>query len=327
MEELISVIVPVYKVEKFLDQCIDSIVSQTYRKIEIILVDDGSPDKCPDICEYWKERDTRIKVIHQENSGGGIARNRGLDLAQGEFIVFVDSDDYIAPTMLEFLYAKFEENVDIVECGYCVVQDEKASFEQKEKMSTTPDITQVFHAEEAMRENIRDHIFRQIIWNKMYRKSVIGKIRFPEGRKIDDEFWTYQVIGNARKLVWTDRVLYAYRQQKNSVMHSISAEKRMEGIVAKTQRHVYLCEKMPSLEEESLCSLWFSCLYQGQFLLKNMRKTDRSNAWEQLKQILLEYPIKDVLPSMYGTKKMWLKMEEKSFYLTCRIRNLMKKGL
>ena len=118
MNELVSVIVPVYKTEKYLNYCINSIVSQTYNNLEIILIDDGSPDRCPAICDLWKEKDERIKVFHQVNAGGGQARNLALDKSKGKFVIFVDSDDYIAPFMIEFLYNQFQDDVDIVECGY-----------------------------------------------------------------------------------------------------------------------------------------------------------------------------------------------------------------
>ena len=117
-EPLISVIVPVYNVEKYLSQCISSIVNQTYQNLEIILIDDGSPDHCPEICDKWEHLDGRITVIHQSNCGGGQARNRALDIARGEFIAFVDSDDYIAPTMYEFLFGLFRDDIDIKDCSW-----------------------------------------------------------------------------------------------------------------------------------------------------------------------------------------------------------------
>ena len=323
MHDLISVIVPVYKVEKYLDQCISSIVNQTYKNIEIILVDDGSPDRCPGICDFWGKMDMRINVIHQKNSGGGQARNRALDIAQGEFIAFVDSDDYIAPTMLEFLHSQFCNDIDIVECNYCEVQDEKALFSDENDLFEVQELT----AEEAMLENIKDHIFRQLIWNKMYRKSVIKNIRFPIGTKIDDEFWTYRVLGNARKLVHTDKKLYAYRQQQNSVMHMLSADRRLEAVEAKMQRHEYIREKMPVLEEESLCNLWFTCLYQGQLMLKTMSKKERHSEWNKLKNVFHKYPIKKNLMSLSKKQKMWLRITEKSFYLACQSRNILNVGV
>ena len=178
-----------------------------------------------------------------------------------------------------------------------------------------------------MRENIADHIFRQLIWNKMYRKSVIGDIRFPIGKKIDDEFWTYQVLGNAKKLVYTDKVLYAYRQHEDSVMHSLNAAKRLEAIDAKKQRHEYICQRMPSLKEESLCNLWGTCIYQGQLALNIKSKSEREYILWQLKQTLQSYPIQRIQIKKPAKQKIWLKMASISFEGTCWIKNLLKIGL
>ena len=124
-EELISIIVPVYKVEKYLDKCINSIVSQTYKNLEVILVDDGSPDSCGKMCDEWTKKDTRIKVIHKENGGLSDARNFGLDCAKGKYIQFVDSDDYIEKDMIEFLYKNLKENnADISICSNYMVDEE-----------------------------------------------------------------------------------------------------------------------------------------------------------------------------------------------------------
>ena len=319
MNELVSVIVPVYKTEKYLNHCINSIVGQTYNNLEIILVDDGSPDRCPAICDLWKEKDERIKVFHQVNAGGGQARNLALDKSKGKFVIFVDSDDYIAPFMIEFLYKQFQDDVDIVECGYCITHNDNAEFDEESEGYRW----ESFGAEEAVLENIKDRMFRQIIWNKMYRKSVVGDVRFPVRKNIADEFWTYQVLGNARKVIYTNKVLYAYRQQENSVMHSLNAVRRFQALEAKLQRHEYICKYMPALKNESICNIWFTCLYQGQLLLINSNK----DIWKELTEILKKYPIRNYLNSMSGKEKIWLSMADKSFYWTCYIRNLFKIGL
>ena len=319
MNELVSVIVPVYKTEKYLNHCINSIVGQTYNNLEIILVDDGSPDRCPAICDLWKEKDERIKVFHQVNAGGGQARNLALDKSKGKFVIFVDSDDYIAPFMIEILYKQFQDDVDIVECGYCITHNDNAEFDEESEGYRW----ESFGAEEAVLENIKDRMFRQIIWNKMYRKSVVGDVRFPVRKNIDDEFWTYQVLGNARKVIYTNKVLYAYRQQENSVMHSLNAVRRFQALEAKLQRHEYICKYMPALKNESICNIWFTCLYQGQLLLINSNK----DIWKELTEILKKYPIRNYLNSMSGKEKIWLSMADKSFYWTCYIRNLFKIGL
>lgn len=322
MEELISVIIPVYKVEEYLDQCISSVVNQTYKNMEIILIDDGSPDDCPQICDKWADFDSRIKVMHQSNSGGGQARNRALDIAQGDFIAFVDSDDYIAPTMYEFLHGLFQDDIDVVECEFKTVYDNNAGFDDID----APFETKKFSSEEAVRENIRNQIFRQLIWNKLYRTSVIEDIRFPIGSKIDDEFWTYRVLANGKKLIHTNKKLYAYRQQENSVMHSLNSEKRFQALEAKKQRHEYVCKNMPKLEADSLYDIWCTCLYQGQMILRIDGKENNCIIWNMLEEIIHKYPLKKIPLYVSQKQRMWLKLANISFYMTCRIRNILQIG-
>lgn len=326
MNNVISVIVPVFKVEKYLDKCIESIVSQTYNNLEIILVEDGSPDRSGDICDEWAKKDARIIVIHQKNAGGGYARNVALERAKGNFIAFVDSDDYIAPEMFEYLLSLLnkDRDVDIAECDYISFSENEIQFNGIEGT----DKVNVYTAMEAMKENILDHHFRQLIWNKLYRREVIQDILFPVGKKIDDEFWTYQVIGNANKLVLSDKKLYAYRQQVDSVMHSMSAIKRIQGIEAKCQRHEYIKSRFPELEEDSCFNLWASCIYQGQLVLKLLKFQEKNDSLSYLKEV-----IKDLHIGVIGNKKLslkqkiWLQMAKVSFAGTCKIRNMLKIGV
>ena len=321
--DLISVIVPVYKAEKYLDKCVESIVNQTYANLEIILVDDGSPDNCPLICDEWASKDKRIHVIHQSNSGGGTARNSALDIAKGNYITFVDSDDYISPIMYEFLFQQFDEDIDIVECSYCVTNHDNTKFDEYDTLYELKCVG----TETALRENINDRIFRQLIWNKMYRKSVIEDTRFPAGKRIDDEFWTYQVLSKARKLIYTDKVLYAYRQQGESVMHSLNATRRLEAIEAKIQRHEFICQNMPSLESISICNLWGTCIYQGQLVIKNADSSLSADILAQLEEVLKRYPIERTKLKVSVKQRVWLKMASISLKETCRIKNLLKVGL
>ena len=126
MNELISIIIPIYKVEEYLDECISSVINQTYTKLEIILVDDGSPDSCPKMCDDWAKKDSRIRVIHKTNGGLSDARNAGIEVATGEYIAFVDSDDYIKPDMIAKLYAALcKEEADISACGILSCEGKK----------------------------------------------------------------------------------------------------------------------------------------------------------------------------------------------------------
>ncbi len=318
MDELISVIVPVYKVEKYLDQCVQSIVDQTYRNLEIILVDDGSPDNCPQMCDEWAKRDSRIRVIHQENQGAGAARNRGLEAAAGQWIAFVDSDDYLADGIYEHLSSLLMQGADIAECNHTEVREAPFSFSESEEA------IRWFTPEEAMSEHIRDGIFRQLIWNKLYTRAVIGKVRFTENTRIDDEFFTWRVLANAERLVRSERIGYAYRQQPGSVMHNLSPERRFQAVEAKCQRHDYLAEHFPALVPQSLENLWFTCLYQGQLILRETPEAQK--VFNQLQLTLRRYPLNGHIKGRSVKSKVWLTLAQSSFSAACRLRNALKIG-
>lgn len=316
--DLISVIVPVYKVEPYLDKCVSSIVNQTYKNLEIILVDDGSPDRCGAMCDAWARRDSRIRVIHQENQGGGAARNAALDVASGALIAFVDSDDYLAPDTYDYLYGLLEQGADIAECGYVEVTDDDAAFSQDDEVYTYP-------VQEALAAHIQDRFFRQLIWNKLYRRAVIGAIRFPTGKKIDDEFFTYRVLGNAKTLTRSNRICYAYRQQEDSVMHSMDVQKRLQAVEAKAERQNYILAKFPALADDSLKNLWFTCIYQGQLAQRELGRSEAQQAMQYLKGVLSAYPC-----SLHGCtvkEKIWLSLAAVSLKCTCKIRNSLGIGL
>lgn len=317
-QPLISVIVPVYKVEPYLDKCISSIVNQTYKNLEIILVDDGSPDNCPAMCDAWAEKDSRIRVLHQRNQGGGAARNAGLDLASGRLIAFVDSDDYIAPDMYAHLYTLLEQGVDIAECSYVEVVGDDAVFACGYE-------THSYTVQEAMEEHIQDRVFRQLIWNKLYRRHVMDGIRFPTDKKIDDEFFTYRVLGNANALIHSTKVCYAYRQQSESVMHSMPISKRIQAVEAKTQRHTYIKTHFPELTDLSARDLWFTCIYQGQLALRELDDSAARNTMADLITVLKENPIS--MRTCNAKEKLWLILARKDLRLACCVRNILKIGL
>lgn len=286
---LISVIVPVYKVEAYLDNCAASIAAQTYRNLEILLVDDGSPDRSGSICDFWAQKDPRFRVIHQKNSGGGAARNAALDAATGELIAFVDSDDYIAPDMLEHLYTLIADGADIAECDFLTTAEDGARFPGGDVS------VKAYTREEAMHEHIQDTVFRQLIWNKLYRREMIGDIRFPVGTAIDDEFFTYQVLLNAQRLVCSDKVCYAYRQQPESIMHQTYSLKRLVGIRAKQERLACLKEKMPSLVYEAETALFFFCAYAMQMSLQHLEGEELAAARE-----IIHSAVKELKPLRPG---------------------------
>lgn len=278
---LISVIVPVYRVEQYLDKCVSSILGQTYDNLEVVLVDDGSPDNSGAICDRWAETDSRVRVIHQKNAGGGAARNTGLDVARGEFVSMIDSDDYLHPNMYRHLYSLMGNGVDIAECTIAQTEDDFLEMDD----GSAAEIT-VASCQEAMALHIRDELFCQTPPNKLYRRSTIGDIRFFVGSMIDDEFFTYRVIGNAEKLAHSSARMYAYRQQPGSVMHRKNPIKKLEGLRAKQQRLEYLQEKLPDLVAMAKLELMLSCIYAMQTCIRDLEGADRKEATDEIRALI-----------------------------------------
>ena len=256
MTEKISVIIPVYKVEKYLDNCIKSIVAQTYRNLEIILVDDGSPDNCPAMCDAWAKKDNRIKVIHKENGGLSDARNVGMAAATGDFIGFVDSDDWISPDMYQLLYDRMKiDGSDIAACDF------KSFYDDKELITDTSDdiLYRICTAEQAISELIQGIGFRAVAWNKLYRRSILNGEYFEVGRYHEDEFFTYRILDKATCLTYIAKPLYFYRQRKGSIMSSISP-KHLDILDAYLERLSLLKKKYPSLYHKDAITFCVSCI-------------------------------------------------------------------
>ena len=315
---LLSVIIPVYRVEKYLDRCLRSITEQTYRNLEIILVDDGSPDRSGAICDAWAAKDSRIRVIHKENAGAGAARNTGLDLATGEIVSMIDSDDYLQVHMYAHLLSLMTEDVDIAECDICRTERDDLQMDDGSNAETA-----VYDVTDAMRLHIRDEIFCQTPPNKLYRRKTIGDTRFPEGNLIDDEFFTYKVIGNASKLARSSACMYAYRQQPGSAMHKAFSLKRLQGLEAKQQRLAFLRQRMPSLEYEAKFDLFFTAMFLMQGCLRSLTGSELQQARQDIRDVLQQITPLEKHPDMSAKKNLLLKVGQKHFEGTCKLLNFL----
>lgn len=323
MNELISVIVPVYNVEQYLDRCISSIVNQTYTNLEIILIDDGSPDNCPTICDDWAKKDSRIKVIHKENGGLSDARNAGLAVASGEYIAFVDSDDYIEHDMYAKLLNVALENIcNIVSCKLRMVYENDINSVANDD---TEDII-YYSTEDAMSALIDDKI-RQVVWNKLYKADVIKGILFDVGKYHEDEFWSYKAICAATKVATIDYTGYNYLQRSGSIMGNSYSLKRLDAVEAKCLRQEYLKEHFPSLEQKGLINLIFTCIYHGQLSLKYLCNNDQKIAKIKLQAICKKHLSYVNIALLSAKQKLWIYFLKISFSLTCKIRNLINIGL
>lgn len=240
MQELISVIVPVYMVEPYLDRCIHSIVNQTYKNLEIILVDDGSKDRCPMLCDAWAKRDERIRVIHRENGGLSAARNSGIEAAKGEYLAFVDSDDFISEEFIACLYeACRQTGSEIAQCRYEYVNGNVLT---KEKEDIKP--MEVFTGREMIQGmSWRDGAYNVVAWNKLYKKEVFFGVRYPEGRIHEDEATTHKLFYNAKKVVFVYRFLYGYYTGGTSITRDKFTVKRLDWEWAVRSRLEFLKER------------------------------------------------------------------------------------
>ena len=227
MESLISVIVPVYNVEKYLDRCVESIVNQTYKNIEIILVDDGSPDRCPQMCDEWAKKDNRIKVIHKENGGLSSARNAGLEICRGDYIGFVDSDDFINNDMYRTLLSCImQKNVDMSICNVSKVFCN----------SNTEEIGSIIDGL-LTKDEFLDHMEAfngwtwVVSWNKLYKKRIFEELRFPVGRIYEDDYIIIDVL-NYCELVYaiSNPLYYYYYQRDGSIVNKNYSLKNMDAI-------------------------------------------------------------------------------------------------
>mgnify|MGYP001040700216 CR=1 FL=1 len=322
----VTVIIPVYKVERYLDACVESVVRQSYADLEILLVDDGSPDRCPALCDAWAEKDPRIKVIHRENGGLSAARNSGIDAAKGEFLLFVDSDDLLEPDAVRrAVDAQRQQDADLVIFNLTYVDEANRPLPQPDFSGFTDEILDEDGVWQRCFSLAETRIYYVVAWNKLYRRQMVDGVRFPTSKKIDDEFFTYRVLGNANTLIHSTKVCYAYRQQSESVMHSMPISKRIQAVEAKTQRHTYIKNHFPELTDLSARDLWFTCIYQGQLALRELDAGAVRSTMADLTTVLKETPIP--MQTCNAKEKLWLILARKDIRLACRVRNILKIGL
>lgn len=224
--DTISVIIPVYKVEKYLDRCIRSVVDQTYKNLEIIIVDDGSPDRCGIICDEWAKKDKRIKIIHKENGGLSDARNAGLDIASGEYICFVDSDDYIHSEMYQRLYEKTKQyNADITICGFYRVSDPDGEIICCERTFGDG----LIDKKDALKYLCR-HSSYLAVWNKLYKRSLFHDLRFPKKKLEEDVFVMPRLYDKSEIILSVPDSYYYYVMTANSISRCVKTVKNLDGV-------------------------------------------------------------------------------------------------
>lgn len=244
MNPLISIIVPIYNVERYLDRCIQSIVTQSYQKLEILLIDDGSTDQCGVICDKWAKNDDRIQVIHKKNGGLSDARNVGIAHAKGEYLCFIDSDDYIEQSMIQVLY----ENLNRAKADISMCEFKRQLEGQDEPFSSSEEVrTFSYGKDEILKLLYKNEFVNQssivVAWNKLYKKNIFDEIQYPVGRLHEDECIIHQLLYNADKLVYTTQTLYHYMQRENSIMATFSHKRIWDTLYAYEQRIDFFLQK------------------------------------------------------------------------------------
>lgn len=243
--EKISIIVPVYKTEDYIDRCIESILRQSYQNFELILVDDGTPDRAGLICDEYAKKDNRIKVIHQENAGQSVARNNALKIATGDYYCFVDSDDYIADDILEKLYKLLTDNIaDISIVSYVPFEGDRVN-----SIGPSPCQVTVFNNTDMIKNihMVKDELY-VVMWGKLFKKSLFDGIQFPAGRICEDLYVLYQLYDKAEKAVFSnEKLYYYYRGNVSSSTFSINKRFYDDVFWVLEQEIEYMDQRHPDL--------------------------------------------------------------------------------
>ncbi|MEI7640722.1 MAG: glycosyltransferase [bacterium] len=292
---LISVIVPVYKVEEYIKECLESIIKQTYENIEIIIIDDGSPDESGAIAEEYALKDKRIKVFHKENGGVSDTRNFGIVQASGEYVTFVDSDDYVSTnTLYELMKLITEYDADIAVCKNDLVGmpfKKNPSIENKVSVFTTLEALERLYISDG---NMGTP------WGKIYKKELFAGLKFPKGRLSDDDATIYKIIYNAKKIVLTNNKLYHYRIHENSITNASFSLKNLDYLIA-------MEERMDFFKSRKLNILYYKTMaFYGTLIIKfyfEIYKSDLQDKQAQLSNLIEKFKhIKEAVLKSRHTK-------------------------
>ena len=279
-EMLVSIIIPIYKVEKYIHRCIESVRQQTYQNIEIILVDDGSPDGCPSICDDYTKKDKRIKIVHKKWGGLSDARNTGLDIAQGEYIVFVDGDDIVSENMVSEMISTLKESeADLVAVGYRRFSSEdelqagNESFEKK---------LEIYSRFEGIKQLFVKNSFGNYQWNKLFKREFFETLRFPVGHTMEDLAIAYLILEQCNSIAYNTNPLYYYRQRCDSLLHTSGSGLYKDKFYFSKERYIYLKNKYGDFIENAFFMM--KTIYQCFQYLDS--KDDRQWARTELKYIM-----------------------------------------
>lgn len=240
----VSIVVPIYKVEKYLQRCLDSIISQTYKNLEVILVDDESPDNSGQICEEYAAKFPYIKVIHQKNKGLSGARNSGTKVATGDYVTYIDADDFVTSEYVEYLMNLIELYDADVSIASFVYQYDNKPLKECRKTGYSECLSPV----QALRRMNYNQGMSVTAWAKMYKRELVLRYPYPVGRLYEDTATTYKIIGDCRKVAYGNRQIYYWIQRTDSIMHSKFSEKQYDGVLSASEQLEYVRQRYPEAE-------------------------------------------------------------------------------
>ena len=280
---LITVIIPVYNVEKYLKKCVESVLRQTYKNLEIYLVDDGSTDGCPAICDEFAKQDSRITVIHKKNGGLSSARNAALDVCSGDCIMFVDSDDWIRLTMVEKMLDALEANgADVAICEF----GSDTAGKLKENPITSDKICLTNY--ELMKEYVTPANVRPIVCNKLYRRYLFEKIRFPIGLTHEDSYTLHEILGQCQKAVFVKECFYYQYTRYTSITQSTVSEKDLVLFEVDDRLKEYYHENYPDLEKYVLAKKANDSAVLMERILRDFVYRKKRDMYGQLNEIIIQ---------------------------------------
>lgn len=327
MKPIISIIVPIHNVEKYLADCITSILAQSFKEFEVILVNDGSSDKSGSICESYAQKDGRVKVFHTDYKGVSAARNAGVDMAQGDFIGFVDADDRVDKDMyLKLLEACEITNSYISICklgreinGKLVNQDNRRFLKE-------------LNHKEALSELFKGELYRFSLCNKLFKKSCFENTYFPEGRIHEDLSTTYKLFSNSEKSVYINYIGYIYVKRADSILTSRFNEKRMDAFIGWKEILAFMSQHYPELSEEVISCFAFGCVDNIHYILKQVEDRQQLEKYLSLIQQLVRRNYKKIMVNTnltlkYKSTLTLLQMSTTLLTLTLKSRKSMKLGI
>lgn len=283
---MVSIIIPIYNVEKYLRECVDSVIGQTYRNLQIILVDDGSTDSCGQICDAYSSRDARVVVVHKDNGGLSDARNAGVPLAAGEFTLYLDSDDYLEPNAVEILIASQKNTGADIVLGnfYYTYPDHEKAATAWQKSDMTLDNKQAMEA-------LIDGRIETFAWGKLIRREIALAHLFPKGKVFEDHYWTHFIFADAAKVALIAQPLIHYRQRENSISYTFD-EKRLDILDGWMNRKTFLEACYPELLE--ICYKRYVERYTGlAWLVLTRMRRGRTAAFQKLRAFNSELKLQD----------------------------------